>query len=77
MTPTIEGLTHRQKTLADLLWSCQTEQQMLTLIKNLPTQADQRDAISLTHMIIHETAEAEGYLDRYKESALEIIDRVR
>jgi hypothetical protein len=77
MTPTIEGLTRKQKLIADLLWQCDTQSQMLALIRSLPTQSDQYDAISLTHMMIHETAEAEGYLDRYQDLAQEIIDRVR
>jgi hypothetical protein len=77
MTPTIAGLTARQKNIADLLWSCSTEDQMTALIRSLPTVADQRDALSLSRIMILEVAESEGWLDRYSEAAKEIIDRVR
>ena len=75
--PTIAGLTERQKNIADLLWSCATEDSLVLLVKSLPTEQDRRDAHSLIKLMIHETQEAEGHLDYYESQALEAIDRAR
>lgn len=77
MTPTIAGLTERQKNIADLLWSCATEEGLILLVKSLPTAQDRVDASSLIKLMIHETQEAEGHLDYYEYQAIEAIDRAR
>jgi hypothetical protein len=74
---TISGLTTRQKTLMELMWQCQTMEQLQTLIKALPTRADQRDAVSLVQIATLEGLEEEGELDRWEGAACEAIDRAR
>jgi len=74
---TIEGLTPRQKTIMDLLWQCSTTESLETLIRALPTRADQQDALSLVQIATLEGLEEEGLLDDYKSQALAAIDLAR
>jgi len=74
---TIEGLTTRQKNIMELMWQCQTMEQLQTLIKALPTQADQQDAVSLVQIATMEGLEEEGRLDEYKDAAKAAIDHCR
>lgn len=77
MTPTIQGLTERQKTIADLLWACQGIDSVNQLIKALPTEQDRRDAQSMVKIIVYECWEQEHGLDAYESQALEAIERAR
>jgi thioredoxin-like negative regulator of GroEL len=70
---TISGLTTRQKTLMELMWQCQTMEQLQTLIKALPTRADQRDAVSLVQIATLEGLEEEGVLDQFEQQARDIL----
>jgi hypothetical protein len=70
---TIEGLTARQKSIMDLLWSCDSLEQAQGLIKNLPTQADQYDALSLINIAAWEVMEAEGAIDECEDQARSVI----
>jgi hypothetical protein len=74
---TIENLTDRQRMIMDLLWQCNTVEQVQTLIKALPTKADQRDALSLVQIATMEGLEEEGGLDEYKDAAKAAIDHCR
>jgi hypothetical protein len=74
---TIENLTDRQRMIMDLLWQCDTVEQVQTLIKALPTQADQRDALSLVQIATMEGLEEEGLLDQYEDAAKAAIDNCR
>jgi hypothetical protein len=74
---TISGLTTRQKTIMDLLWTCKDLAQVQTFIKALPTVADQYDALSLVAIATQESLEEEGVLEQFKEQAREAIDRCR
>jgi hypothetical protein len=74
---TISGLTTRQKTIMDLLWTCKDLAQVQTFIKALPTVADQYDALSLVAIATQESLEEEGVIDQFKEQAREAIDRCR
>lgn len=76
-TPTIAGLTARQKTIADLIWSCNTEDIMVSLIRSLPTAQDRADATTLVKLMIHECWEQEHGLDQYEQPAAAVIDRAR
>lgn len=71
---TIAGLTHRQKLIMDLLWNCNSIQDVNTLIRALPIE-DVRDARSLVWVATQESLEQEGELDAYKDSALACISR--
>jgi len=73
---TIEGLTARQKSIMDLLWSCDSLEQAHGLVKSLPTPADQYDALSLITIAAWEVMELEGVLDECAADAGRIISRV-
>jgi hypothetical protein len=74
---TISGLTTRQKTIMELLWTCQTVEQVRTLIAALPSKQDVVDAHSLVNIAMMESLEEDGELDRWEGAAREAIDRAR
>lgn len=74
---TITGLTARQKTLMDLLWTCATLADVEQLIQALPTASDQQDAQSLVKIATWESLEQEGALNDYSQDCADIISRVR
>jgi hypothetical protein len=71
--PTIAGLTERQKILCDLIWQCNTKEQALEFIRNLPTAADRRDARCLAQIMVYEVLEER--ISDYAESAQAVISR--
>ncbi len=71
----IENLTERQKSIMDLLWSCRDQDQVMTLIRSLPTKQDQQDACSLVDLAIWESLEQEGALTDYEAEAKAVINR--
>jgi hypothetical protein len=73
----LEGLTHKQKMLAQLIWDCETQEQLTMLIRCLPTREDQHMASTLSRVMIHETWEQERGLEEFADAAEEIIDRAR
>ena len=72
----IENLTERQKSIMELLWVCQDQDQVMTLIRSLPTKRDQQDACSLVDIATWETLELEGALGDYEQLAKDLIHRV-
>ncbi len=56
MNPTLTNLTQRQKLLADLIWSCETKEQALSLIQSLQGQ-DRIDARAIMQCMIYEVLE--------------------
>ena len=72
---TLEGLTHKQKMLAQLIWDCETQDQLETLIRCLPTKEDRHMASTLSRVMIYEALEPG--IDRYQAVAQEVIDHVR
>ena len=74
MTPTIQGLTQRQKIIADLLWTCDTTGQMTALINSLPSEQDKVDATGLARIMVMEFQEED--LERYLDDAEAVISRV-
>jgi Trp operon repressor len=71
----LEGLTHKQKMLAQLIWDCETQDQLEMLIRCLPTMEDRHMASTLSRVMIYEALEPG--IDRYAEVAQEVIDNVR
>jgi hypothetical protein len=71
----LEGLTHKQKMLAQLIWDCDTQEQLELLIRCLPTREDRLTASTLSHLMIYEALEPS--VDRYRDQALEVIDSMR
>jgi hypothetical protein len=74
---TISGLTARQKTLMDLLWSCTTMEQAQQLIRALPNPKDAADARSLIVIAMQESLEEEGALAQWEEAAHDAINSCR
>lgn len=74
---TIAGLTDRQRQIMDLLWSCESLEQVNTLIDALPTKNDQNDARGLVVIATQESFEQELGLEAYREASQAVIDRCR
>jgi hypothetical protein len=74
---TINGLTARQKNIMDLLWGCESIEQVNTLVAALPTDRDRYDARSLIVIATWDTIEEEYGLDEYLDQANDIISRCR
>jgi len=72
---TLEGLTPKQKQLAQLIWDCETQDQLEMLIKCLPTKEDRYMASTLSRVMIYEALEQN--IDHYESVAQEVIDHVR
>ncbi len=66
---TIHGLTTRQKTIMDLLWTCSTLEQARDLIVALPTVQDRMDAQGLIKIATWESIEQELGLEEYADAA--------
>ncbi len=60
MTIELHGLTRQQHQIADMIWSCDSQQDVDQLIRNLPT-AYQRDAVAIHQLMIA------AVLDQYME----------
>lgn len=70
----IEGLTERQRILADIIWACETMDQAQALVKSLQGE-DRRDAVTLMTVMIHEVLEER--IDDYSEAASNVIAGLR
>lgn len=51
MTITLEGLTKQQYQIADMIWSCESQQDVDRLIRNLPANYKQ-DAVTIHQLMI-------------------------
>ena len=74
---TIAGLTDRQRNIMELLWTCESMEDVQTLISALPTEQDQNDARGLVLIATWESLEEELGLEQYREAADSIIGRCR
>lgn len=72
----IDGLTKKQVTLLDIMWTLDDEQSVENFVRSLP-QADRQQAESLKTLLIHEMLEE--WLEGVTEfpEAQEIIARIR
>jgi 23S rRNA C2498 (ribose-2'-O)-methylase RlmM len=74
MTITLEGLSKQQHQIADLIWSCDTQEDVDRLIQNLPPEY-QRDAVTVHELMI--AAVMDQYQEGITEDVQAIIDRCR
>ena len=74
---TITGLTERQRSIMDLLWTMDSLDTVQSFIRSLPTKADQYDAMSLVNIATVESIEQELGLEEYRDAAEAAIDRAR
>lgn len=70
---TIQGLTDRQKSIMDMLWSMDSMDKVNAFVRALPTKQDRADAASLIEIAVAETIEQEEGLDRYADRAGAVI----
>ena len=73
---TIDGLTARQKSICELLWSCTTLDSVRTLVSALPLR-DRQDAQSIVTVMTQDSIEQELGLDQYKSAAELAITQAR
>jgi len=69
MTIQLTGLTKQQHQIADMIWSCESEQAVERLINNLPSQYKQ-DAV-----VIHQLMIA-AVMDQYMEIDPRVTDLI-
>ena len=73
---TIQGLTHKQKVLMDVMWSMDSMPLVEAFIKSLPTR-DGQDCASLVAIAVQESLEQDNRMADYEELALIAISRAR
>ena len=49
---TIDGLNAQQRVLADIIWSCNSRDQVAAFVKGLPTRELQREASNIVDLMI-------------------------
>jgi hypothetical protein len=71
---TLQGLSPREKLLADLIWACDTQQQAVALINSLQG-SDRSTAHSIMQVMVLEILEE--HIEDYKHAAEEVISSLR
>lgn len=73
----IQGLNKRQRVLADIIWACDTRDEVNKFIKALPTKALREEADNIVTLMIMATVEQayEGITDEYPD-ANKVIQRL-
>jgi hypothetical protein len=68
----IEGLNNRQRALCDIIWACESQEQVLTFVRSLPQQ-QKREAEVMVEMMtwaffdtVDSTDLAKPVLDNYR-----------
>ena len=69
MTIELQGLTKQQCQIADLLWSCDTQQDVAQLIRSMPAQYKQ-DAITIHQLMIA------AVMDQYEDITDDVKDLI-
>jgi hypothetical protein len=72
----IEGLTVKQKTLMDVMWSMQEMPQVEAFIKTLPKR-DRQDCLSLIEIAVQASLEEDNRMEDYADAAQAAIARAR
>jgi hypothetical protein len=70
----IEGLTVKQKTLMDVMWSMEEMPQVEAFIKTLPKR-DRQDCLSLIEIAVQASLEEDNRLEDYADAAQAAIAR--
>ncbi len=73
MTITLQGLTKQQHQIADMIWSCESQEDVDQLIRNLP-ESYKRDAETVHQLMI--AAVMDEYQEGITEDVKAIIDRI-
>ena len=72
----IEGLTVKQKTLMDVMWSMEEMPQVEAFIKTLPKR-DRQDCLSLIEIAVQASLEEDNRMEDYADAAQAAIARAR
>jgi len=72
MTITLEGLSKQQYQIADLLWSCESQEQVEQIKQNLPP-AYKQDAEVVHQLMIAAVMDQYDDIDEYAKT---LIDRI-
>ncbi len=70
MTITLTGLSKQQYQIADMIWSCESQEDVSRLIQNLP-ESYKRDAV-----VIHQLMIA-AVMDQHKDITEDVKDLIR
>ena len=73
---TIDGLTSRQKSICELLWSCTTLDSVRTLVAALPKR-DRQDAQTIVTLMTQDSIEQDVGLDQYRAQAQAVITQAQ
>ena len=73
---TIDGLTQRQKSICELLWSCTDLDSVRTLVSALPKR-DRQDAQTIVTVMTQDSIEEDMGLDQYRAAAQAAITQAR
>jgi len=72
--PTLTNLTQKQKQLCDLIWSCETQEDLAQLIRALPRRYRQ-EAAALYQLILAECIDEEITEEYHCEQAQELLQK--
>jgi hypothetical protein len=72
----LDGLTHRQVEICDMLWSCDTMDEVNFLLNFCLTDEDRRTALTLIEIMHMEAAEADGELELVKHEVDELLNNI-
>ena len=73
---TIDGLTRRQVEICDMLWECDSIDEVRFLLDFVLSEEDRLTALTLIEIIHMESCEKEGGLERIAPYVNKMIDRI-
>ncbi len=74
MTIELTGLTKQQHQIADMIWQCQSEQDVQKLIQNLP-QSYKQDAVTIHQLMIAAVFDQYEDIDPNVKELITVISR--
>jgi len=72
----LDGLTPRQAEICDMLWACDSMEEVKFLLDYCLTEDDRAMAITLLEVMHVEAAEAQGALEEVKPVVDDLLDRI-
>jgi hypothetical protein len=72
----LEGLTPRQAEICDMLWACDSMEEVKFLLDYCLTEDDRAMAVTLLEVMHVEAAEAQGALEEVKPIVDDLLDRI-
>jgi hypothetical protein len=72
----LHGLNKRQKEICDMLWACDTLDQLEECLDSFTVRKDRLDAISLIEIMGQEIAEYEGGLEEVAPLVDNLLDNI-